>query len=273
MIAVSAKSLGEINSPTIEFLDNFLSNLKEGDINAAFECIEDERIELNPNINVAALSAEEKANIQYTNSAEYFKDCYEKEAIAEYSSLTDIGNNTITADIVFSDGSEATIPFKVLPDGDSFRVKITDQDLSVNGYVETKAKSDTVDEISSRAGDWKDSYEFSYLYGTIYGIDTFSVSKNGIQIVGYQVVGYQENDAIESGWQSPAEVVYAIVVKHWYGDNVWASTNNAIIKNGSFDIKLVGKNSSQSDLRIRISNQTGANPRSAGSGTIYSVTI
>ena len=118
------------------------------------------------------------------------------------------------------------------------------------------------------SGTLKDSYEFSYLYGTIYGIDSFSVSKNGVRIDGYQA-----NDAIDTGWTKKAEVIYSIVERHWYGDYVWASTNNSIVKNGSFSVSLVGKNSSQSNLRIRISNQTQANPRSKGNGKIYSISI
>lgn len=255
-------------SSAVCFLDNFLSNLKNGNIDEAFEVIEDERIQLNDNVDVMTLSEEEMAQVQYVASVDRFQDAYEEEYIVSYDSLTELDNNIITADIVFSDGSEATVPFLVLEKAGDYIIKFTTDDISENGYVENKEATEDNATITPRATYWKDDYEFWYLYGTIYGQDTFSVSQNGIRID-----GYQENDAIETGWQSPAEVIYAIVEEHWYGDYVWATTSNAIVKNGSFSVTLVGKNSSQDNLKIRISNQTGAYPRSAGNGSIYSVSV
>lgn len=214
------------------------------------------------------LSSEEMKQIEYTKSINRFRDYYESECIVNYSSLNEIGNNIITADIVFNDGSEATVPFFVLPKDDAFIIKFTTDDLSENGYIETKATVEKSSKISDRPSVWKDDYEFWYLYGTIYGVDTFSVNQNGIMIN-----GYQENDALETGWEDPANVIYAIVEEHWYGDYVWASSPTAIVKNGSFTVAMAGKNSSQSNLKIRISNQTGAYPRSAGHGSIYSISI
>ena len=266
--AIGVNAQTQEQSPAVCFLDNFLSDLKNGNIDEAFEVIEDERIQLNENVDVMTLSEEEMDQVEYIESVDHFQDSYEEEAIVEYSSLTEQGNNIITAEIVFSDGSEATVPFLVVEQDGGYVVKFTTDDLSENGYIETQEEEESAPTINPRAAVWKDDYEFWYLYGTIYGLQTFSVSQNGIRID-----GYQENDAIETGWQSPAEVIYAIVEEHWYGDYVWATTSNAIVKNGSFSVTLVGKNSSQSNLKIRISNQTGAYPRSAGYGDIYSVSV
>lgn len=110
---------------------------------------------------------------------------------------------------------------------------------------------------------WKDDYTFDYLYGTIYGIDTFSMTKWVGNFDGSQY------NYMYPEWTTPASVIYAICIPHWYGDNVWGSTGNAIVKNGSFDVYFQGKNNNFQNGKVRISNTTGSNPRSRGSGTVY----
>lgn len=66
-----------------------------------------------------------------------------------------------------------------------------------------------------------------------------------------------------------AEVIYKIVVKHWYGDTVWGTTTNAVVKNGYFTVYLQGKNADTSNARIKIENTTGYMPLSKGSGSVY----
>ncbi|MBQ8134094.1 MAG: hypothetical protein IJ192_06815 [Clostridia bacterium] len=166
------------------------------------------------------------------------------------------------------------MPFNVIENDNGFIIKITLDDLSENGFVQSKTVIGKVDKEGSinsvkASGILKDEYEFSYLYGTIYGIDIFSVNNKGA----IRIDGYQANDMISSGWTAKASVIYSIVEKHWYGDDVWATTSNPIVKNGNFSVKIIGKNSSQSNLRIRISNQTGANPRSKGHGQIFAVSV
>lgn len=259
-----------IMSEAAKFLDNYLNNLKNWNISTAFATTNNLREVLNEDISISSLSINEQKYIKYVESGESFADLYAEEPITDYSILEEKENNIITAKLVFENGSEAIVPFNVVPAGDSYEVVYSLNDIEEMGYIETKSAVkkgvSTLEPLSSET--LKDTYEFTYLYGTIYGLDKFSVSKNAIKINGYQA-----NYLLSSGWTSNAEVIYAIVVKHWYGDNVWATTSNAIKKNGSFTITIVGKNSSQSNLQIRISNQTGANPRSEGKGSIYSVSV
>lgn len=265
-------------SPTIKneaslFLDEFLCNLKDGKIQEAYNAMNDERLQLNDTtVKLSQLTEAEKAYVEYVESGNRFKDLYSKDAIAEYEILGSISKDIISAKIKFENGAEAIVPFCVQKNGDSYVINITEKDIESYGYEEIRVSSSSTPleskPLVTSAGILKDEYEFSYLFGTIYGIDSFSVSRNAITIDGYQA-----NDALESGWESKAEVIYAVVVEHWYGDYVWATTTNAIVKNGSFSVTIVGKDSSHSDLRIRISNQTGAYPRSKGDGKLYSVTV
>ena len=256
----------------MSFLNEYLHDLKNGDIDKALNHTDDTRFDLNTHIDRSKLNSRELTYVDFTEESGIFKSDYAEESIIDYEILEEARDGIVTARILFSNGHDAIIPFNLIQDGTDYMVKITLNDISENGYRNIKSADLTVDQSSNNSlkasGTLKDSYEFSYLYGTIYGIDSFSVSKKGIRIDGYQA-----NDLIDTGWKKEAEVIYSIVERHWYGDDVWASTNNSIVKNGSFSVSLVGKNSSQSNLRIRISNQTQANPRSKGNGKIYSISI
>lgn len=271
-MAVSASATTTLvpKSEAALFLDAYLSNLKAGNVSTAYASTNNARQTLNEEISLTTLSAEEQDYVEYVESGDRFADLYAEEPIIDYTVLGEAENNIVTAELIFENGSEAIVPFRVVPSGNTYEVVYSLDDIDDLGYVETKAPTQTdngdVDLLAT--GTWKDDYEFTYLYGTIYGLDTFSVSKNAIRIDGYQA-----NYMLSSGWTSKAEVIYAVVVEHWYGDDVWATTNNSIVKNGSFSITIVGESSSKSNLKIRISNQTGANPRSEGNGSLYSVTV
>lgn len=267
-ISVSATTASAPKSEAALFLDDYLNNLKTGSISKAYKNTYNARQTLNEDISIAKLSTEEKEYVEYVESGDRFADLYAEEPIVDYTILGETKNNIITAELIFENGSEAIVPFNVIPSGDSYKVIYSLEDIDDLGYIETKAptQNNNGDIELLASGTWKDDYEFTYLYGTIYGLDTFSVSKNAIIIDGYQA-----NYMLSSGWTSKAEVIYAVVVEHWYGDDVWATTGNAIVKNGSFEVKIIGESSSKSNLKIRISNQTGANPRSEGNGTLYSV--
>lgn len=272
-ITANAQSVQDSKSAAVVFLDNYLNDLKNGNINSAFNCTIDERETFDRNINISILSSDERDYVEYVKSGHSFRDLYAEEAITNYTILEEKDDNIITAELVFENGNEAIVPFNVIPNGNSYKVYFTLDDICEMGYVETKSvQSNEIVESSMASilatGTWKYHYTFSYLYGTIYGTNTFSVSKNAIRIDGYQA-----NYMLSSGWTSNAEVIYAVVVQHWYGDDVWAKTNGSVVTNGSFSRTIVGKNSSQSGLRIRISNQTGAYPRSEGNGDLYSVTV
>ncbi len=270
-VSASAASVNSETSEAVAFLDEFLGNLKSGDLDSAYSVMNDGRMSINENIDLSTITAQEREYIDYVENGVKFEEQYSEEAIVAYEILNLCPNNVITAKLEFNNGGEAIVPFCVEKGSDGFEVCITDQDIEELGYREIKTveSEKKLSKLQSRATrEWKDDYEFSWLYGTIYGLDTFSVSRNGIEIDGYQA-----NDMLSAGWETPAEVIYSVVVEHWYGDYVWATTTNAIKKNGYFDVTLVGKNSSQSDLKIRISNQTGAYPRSAGNGTLYSITV
>lgn len=272
VVPAYAEESSYIKNEASLFLDEFLCNLKDGNIQKAYNTMNDERLQLKDTIELSQLTEAEKAYIEYVESGNRLKDLYSKDAISEYEILGPISKDIISARIKFENGAEAIVPFCVQKDGDSYVINITEKDIESYGYKEIRASSSSAPleskPLATSVGILKDEYEFSYLYGTIYGIDSFSVSRNAITIDGYQA-----NDALESGWESKAEVIYAVVVEHWYGDYVWATTTNAIVKNGSFSVTIVGKDSSHSDLRIRISNQTGAYPRSKGDGKLYSVTV
>lgn len=257
-------------SSALAFLDDFLSNLQKGNTEKAFCAMDDTRHVLNENVSFSNLTAPEKAYISRIENGQAFKDMYDKDPIKDYKILEETSNGVILTHLYFKDGSEAIVPFRVESNGSSFKVLITTDDIESLGYEQLKnVTSESANPVptSSNKDDPLDDYSFSYLYGTIYGQDTFSVSKNAIRIDGYQA-----NDMLESGWLSEAEVIYSVIKERWYGDDVWASTTNAIVKNGTFSITIIGKSSSASDLKIRIENQTGSNPRSKGYGELYSVT-
>lgn len=270
-VSASAASVNGETSEAVAFLDEYLGNLKSGDLDSAYSVMNDGRMSIIEDIDMSAITVQEREYIDYVENGAKFQEQYNEEAIVAYEILDVYSCNVITAKLEFNNGGEAVVPFCVEKSADGFEICITDQDIEDLGYreikvAENKEESPKLQSKASRV--WKDDYEFSWLYGTIYGLDTFSVSQNGIEIDGYQA-----NDMLSSGWETPAEVIYSVVVEHWYGDYVWATTTNAIKKNGYFDVTLVGKNSSQSDLKIRISNQTGAYPRSAGNGTLYSIAV
>lgn len=273
MLILAVTAVASVNaqniekSDEVEFLETYLNNLVSGNIEEAFADTQDERYVLSSDITISALSLEEQSYIEYVENGDYFADEYAEDPIKSYEILEELDNNIITVSIVFEDGSEAIVPFNIIEDEDGFKVKITEQDLSDIGYIELSTVVEISDTSISTYATSLDTYEFSYLYGTIYGIDEFSVTKNAITIS-----GYQENYMLSAGWDADAEVIYAVVKERWYGDYVWATTTGAIVGNKSFSITIVGKNSEQSDLKIRISNQTGSNPRSQGYGTLYSVT-
>ncbi|MDE7137015.1 MAG: hypothetical protein K2O29_00945 [Ruminococcus sp.] len=272
--ATSANALKIIkeDNESVIFLDEFLCNLKNGDINQAFCVMNDERSSLREDIDISTLTSEQKATVEYVESGNAFADEYVKEAIKDYEILNVVSDGVITVALDFQDGSEAIVPFCVEKGTSGYTIHITDVDIDNLGYKSVKTVENSVkdnqNQLPRAYGDWKDDYTFDYLYSTIYGQDTFSVNQKAILIEGYQA-----NYMLESGWQKEAEVIYSVVVKHWYGDSVWATTSNAIKKNGSFSITIVGDNSSESDLRIRISNQTGTDPRSKGYGSLYSVSV
>jgi len=274
-LPASAASVTEAyNNEAVAFLDDFLGNLKDGNYDDALLALNDERCALSDGVDVSKLSEQEAAYVSYTESGQAFIDEYEKETIDTYEILDVYSDDVIRARINFADGSTAIVPFCIDLDGGEYKVHITTMDLDDYGYNKLTSANTSNSESTSdnaqgnRSTIWKDDYTFSYLYGTIYGIDSFSVSQNAIRIDGYQA-----NYMLSSGWLSEAEVIYSVVVKHWYGDDVWATTSNAIKKNGNFSITIVGENSSQSDLVIRIANQTGAYPRSEGNGSLYSVSV
>ena len=272
VFSANAESANRKYTPAMSFLNEYLHDLKNGDIDKALNHTDDTRFDLNAHIDPCKLNSKELSYVSFAEEGGIFKSDYAEESIIDYEILEEASDGIVTARIHFSNGHDAIIPFNLIQDGTDYIVKITPNDISMTGYRSINSADLTIEQSRNNSlkasGTLKDSYEFSYLYGTIYGIDSFSVSKNGVRIDGYQA-----NDAIDTGWTKKAEVIYSIVERHWYGDYVWASTNNSIVKNGSFSVSLVGKNSSQSNLRIRISNQTQANPRSKGNGKIYSISI
>ena len=269
---VNAETVNHKYTQAMSFLNEYLHELQNGDIDKALSHTDDSRIDLNAHVDRSGLSSKELSHIEYIEDGGIFRSDYAEESIVDYEILEETGKDIVTARIVFSNGHEAIVPFYLSHNEKDYMVRITTNDISEYGYENIKSADLEVDRKNDNSlkGStiWKDSYEFSYLYGTIYGIDSFSVSQNGIKISGYQA-----NDSSDVGWNKKAEVIYSIVERHWYGDYVWATTGNAIIKNGSFTVQMVGKNSSQSNLRIRIANQTHANPRSRGNGNIYSISI
>ena len=68
------------------------------------------------------------------------------------------------------------------------------------------------------------------------------------------------------------QVVYAIVNKHWYGDDLWGQSG-VVNLNGNFNISITGNSSNASGVQIRITNKTGAYPRSAGNGKVYQINL
>ena len=274
VVSASAESENQKYTPAMLFLNTYLSDLRDGKLDEAYKYTYDTRYELTSDTELSKLNNDERSNVDYIERGQAFKDSYNEEAITSYHILEELDNNIVTPKIKFSNGNEAVVPFNVIENDNGFIIKITLDDLSENGFVQSKTVIGKVDKEGSinsvkASGILKDEYEFSYLYGTIYGIDIFSVNNRGA----IRIDGYQANDMISSGWTAKASVIYSIVEKHWYGDDVWATTSNPIVKNGNFSVTIIGKNSSQSNLRIRISNQTGANPRSKGHGQIFAVSV
>ena len=272
VFSANAETVNHKYTPAMSFLNEYLHELQNGDIEKALICTDDTRFDLSVHLDRSKLSSKELSYVEYMEDAGIFKSDYAEESIVDYEILEEAEEGIVTARIVFSNGHDAVVPFYIIHNGKDYMVRITTDDISENGYQTIKSADLVIGQNNNNSlkasSTWKDSYEFSYLYGTIYGIDSFSVSQNGIKISGYQA-----NDSSDVGWDKEAEVIYSIVERHWYGDYVWATTGNSIVKNGNFTVQMVGKNSSQSNLRIRIANQTHANPRSKGNGNIYSISI
>ena len=263
------------------FLYSFLSDLANDAKSDAFSKITDERFALGVDVDENVLSADERAYVDSISRGDKFTELYNEEPISSFeiiygSGITENSITIVKAKLFFESGAIAIVPFNIASVANGFKVVFTLDDIGADGYEVIQEDPNAVyaeeapvlsskDDGSKYSGfNWKDDYSFSYLYGTIYGIDTFSISKR----VG-NFDGYQANDALSTGWQSPAEVIYAVCKNHWYGDDVWGSTGNAVVMNGYFDVYFQGKNSSFQDCKIRISNQTGAYPRSAGNGSFY----
>lgn len=270
-IGQSAQGVNITDQSAVAYLESYLSYLKEGKVEDAYSMMEDTRMVLREDINVRTLSAAELEYIEYNESGAAFADEYAQEAIVDYEILG-LGQtgNTIMTKLYFADGSDAIVPFDVVQNENGYMVKVTGDDLYEKGYAEgTISSTKVVEEESSvtprySGYDLLDEYEFWDLYGDIYGIDTFNITKQVIQIT-----GQQWNAEYENGYLTEAAVIYKIVVKHWYGDTVWGTTTNPVIKNGYFSVYLQGKNANTSNARIKIVNTTGSMPFSKGSGDVY----
>jgi len=260
--------------------------LVKEDATQVYSKISDERTNLVFDISFDALfdalNDAEKEEVNYVLSGHKFRDFYNEEPLSSFRVLNGSGvikdkYTTILAKLYFVDGAIAIVPFNVAKVEDGFRIVFTLDDIEVDGYkiiresAYKEPAAPAVTDISQKGlvqpqysgFNWKDDYTFDYLYSTIYGIDTFSMTK----WVG-NFDGYQYNYLYPS-WQLNASVIYAICIPHWYGDNVWGSTGNPVVRNGSFDVYFQGKNNSFNNCKIRITNTTGSSPRSRGGGSVY----
>jgi len=282
-VSVAAIDFSAISKVTTQeaFLYSFLSDLTNDAKSDAFSKITDERFTLGTDIDVNTLDANERAYVESVSQGEKFTEMYNKEPIISFeivygSCVTRDDITIVKAKLFFESGAVAIVPFNVASTGNGYKIVFTLNDIEADGYKVIQADPSTTiaaeaddastkDDGSKYSGfNWKDDYTFDYLYGTIYGIDSFSITK----WVG-NFDGYQANYMLSSGWESPAEVVYAVCISHWYGDDVWGSTGNAVVMNGTFDVYFQGKNNNFQNCTIRISNQTGAYPRSTGYGSFY----
>lgn len=251
-------------------LEQFLDAIVKDDASAAFEVLEDKRYELNPNVRIEDLSDEEMVQIKKVATGEKFRQLVSQDPLAKYSiidSKLSIDGDSVVIQtlLIFENAREAKVPFVVSLINGAYKIVITPSSLADNGYEIVKEKEIPDESFGINASNRLDGYKFWHLFGTIYGIDSFNISKPTINIIGSQY-----NDMYPN-WTLPAEIVYAIVRQRWYGDDEWGSTGNAIVKNGSINIYIYGKNSSFSNARIRIANQTGAHPRSRGEGSVYEI--
>ncbi|WP_341300380.1 hypothetical protein MHB44_18630 [Lysinibacillus sp. FSL H8-0500] len=283
LTTLTADAASHRTIPEEEFLSNFLSTLMKESTTQVYSQISDERANLASDIDINKLNAVEKEKIEYVLSGQQFRDSYNKEPIQSFEILT--GDSvvkdeytTVLAKLHFVNDGISIVPFNVVKDVDGFKIVFTLDDIEKSGYkvIRESATKEVValetPDVSQKSTivqpmysgfNLKDDYSFSYLYGTIYGIDTFSMTK----WVG-NIDGSQYNDAYPT-WQSNASVIYSIVKQHWYGDDVWGSTTNPIVTNGAFDVYFQGKNNNFQNAQIRITNTTGAYPRSKGEGKVY----
>jgi hypothetical protein len=279
--SVSAASVSDTNdTKEATVLNSFLTDLKNGDTHSAFSMLSDERFALQENIKFEDLTPSEKAYIEYVSSGKNFAEMYNNKPIVNFKILknetvVNEKNITILARLFFKNGEESIVPFSIAND----KVVVDLNDISAKGYKVIKEVKDFgaenfLPDVSEKSlkdiitpkysgFQWKDDYTFSYLFGTIYGVDTFSISKYVINFDGEQ----WNNDY--PTWQTEASVIYAVCKTYWYGDDVWGSTGNPIVLNGTFDVYFQGKNNNFTDCKIRITNTTGSNPRSRGNGDVY----
>ena len=198
VFSANAESANRKYTPAMSFLNEYLHDLKNGDIDKALNHTDDTRFDLNAHIDPYKLNSKELSYVSFAEEGGIFKSDYAEESIIDYEILEEASDGIVTARIHFSNGHDAIIPFNLIQDGTDYIVKITPNDISMTGYRSIKSADLTIEQSRNNSlkasGTLKDSYEFSYLYGTIYGIDSFSVSKNGVRID-----GYQGNDAIDTG--------------------------------------------------------------------------
>lgn len=196
------------------------------------------------------------------DSLNAFISLYSKDEILDYK-LVKVSMDCVATKIKFSSGEEHLIPFYV--EKGKVHISLDDvKDMVISSPILTTGYKSIAHPFYNPLETLVDSYSFSYLYGIIYGIDSFNLSSSEVRIRGTQ---YSDP---ASGPSTYASVEYAIVKSRWYGDDVWASSCVYNLS-GDFVLNLSGNSSSASGVQVRIANLTEVYPRSAGSGSIYQV--
>ncbi|GKX68583.1 hypothetical protein [Inconstantimicrobium mannanitabidum] len=221
------------------------------------------------------ISLEEDDRLDSSELADWHKKNFnnDREVLSSYSILRQeqLGKDQykFITKLKMKDGSISQVPFNVKFSNNKWKVIVTansleDKDFTVMQKAIISKSSNTINSISSSK---LTSWNFSNLNGTMYSINTFDVN-NSSSVVTLNLRQWAEYTPPDT-----SNINYAVVIKHWYGDNEWGSIN--VIGNNPNSPRQVvihGKSSSISGANLKFTknyddsnNQFGNN----GFGEIY----
>jgi hypothetical protein len=225
-----------------EVVTKYLDAVKENNVDEAVKYVEDDRY------------------VNLENQKQDYKILFSENKLINYEIISD-STTLVNTKLTFANGGISEVPFVVSGD----KVKITLDSLENQNYQVVKEEVNPIKNVTPFANNHTyTSWNFSSrAEGSVfYGSSTFSFS-------GQSSVNMPLTQWLTGTSETPV-ITYAIVNKHWYGDDVWGNAQVSGTYKNWGEFKITGKSSSVSGAQMRFSTKslTGRATYS-GYGSIY----
>ncbi|MFP3918062.1 hypothetical protein U5N28_09650, partial [Lysinibacillus telephonicus] len=209
-----------------KILINFLESMKNGDIDGVIKYVNDERFESTKRLK------------------EEYKLLLFKDKLVEYEIIENKENNYFIVNLSFENGGVSKVPFTINSD----KVNINSESLDTDDFEVIKEGEDLTIRPLHTLCDWH--FSARNQGSTFYSDCEFNIS--GTSSLDVLLTQETSISGVTPG------IVYSVVKKHWYGDDVWGSRYVSGTKSSPYSTTITGKSDSFTGAQMRFETDTNS---------------